>query len=85
VIGSETIDKAMCDLGASVSLFPLSLFKRMSIGELKPSEMTLKLADRSTIHPDGFFEDIPVKIEGIYIPTDFMVVDIEEDPTSLSF
>jgi len=30
VIGSETIDKAMCDLGASVSLLPLSLFKRKS-------------------------------------------------------
>jgi hypothetical protein len=80
VIGSETIDKAMCDLGASVSLFLLSLFKRMGIGELKPSEMTLKLADRSTIHPVAFVEDNPIKIEGIYIPTDFMVVDIEEDP-----
>jgi hypothetical protein len=51
----------------------------MGIGELKPTEMTLKLADRSTIQPVGFVEDIPVKIEGIYIPADFMVVDIEED------
>ena len=58
---------------------PLSLFKKMGIGELKPIEMTLKLADRSTIQPVGYVEDIPVKIEGIYIPTDFMVVDIEED------
>ncbi|KEH38083.1 hypothetical protein MTR_2g460920 [Medicago truncatula] len=41
--------------------------------------MTLKLADRSTIQPAGYVEDIPVKIEWIYIPTDFMVVDIEED------
>jgi len=41
--------------------------------------MTLKLADHSTIQPVGFVEDIPVKIEGIYISTDFMVVDIEED------
>jgi len=80
VIGSETINKATCDLGASVRLMPLSLFKRMGMGELKPSEMTLKLADRSTIHPVGFVEDIPVKIEGICIPADFMVVDIEEDP-----
>jgi len=79
VIGSETIDKALCDLGASVSLLPLSLFKKMGIGELKPTEMTLKLVDRSTIPPVGFVEDIPVKIEGIYIPADFMVVDIEED------
>ena len=79
VIGSETIDRAMCDLGASVSFLPLSLFKRMGIGELKPTEMTLKLADRSTIQPVGFVEDIPVKIERIYIPADFMVVDIVED------
>jgi len=80
VIGSETIDKAMCDLGASVSLLPLSLFKRMRIGELKPTEMSLKLADHSTIQPVGFVEAIPVKIEGIYIPADFMVFDNEEDP-----
>jgi len=78
-VGSEIIDKALCDLGASFSLLPLSLFKRMRIGELKPTEMTLKLADRSTIQPVGYIEDIPVTIEGIYIPTDFMVVDIEED------
>jgi len=49
VIGSETLDKAMCDLGASISLLPLSLFKRMGIGELKLTEVTLKLADRTTI------------------------------------
>jgi len=80
VIGSETIDKAMCDLGASVILLPLSLLKRMSIGELKPTKITLKLSDRSTIRPVRFVEDVLVKIEGIYIPADFMVVDIEEDP-----
>jgi len=80
VIESETIDKAMCDLRASVSLLPLSLFKRIGIGELKPTEMTLKLVDRTTVHPVGFVKDILVKIEGIYIPTNFMVVDIDEDP-----
>jgi hypothetical protein len=79
MIGSETVDKALCDLGASVSLLPLSLFKRMGIGELKPTELVLKLADRSTINLVGFVEDIPVKIEGIYIPADFVVVDIDED------
>jgi len=80
VIGSETVEKALCDLGASVSLLPLSLFKRIGIGELKPSEMILKLADRSTIQIDGFVEDIPIKIGGIYIPADFVVVDISDVP-----
>ena len=67
-------------LGASVSLLPLSLFKRIGIGELKPSEMILKLADRSTIEIVGFVEDIPIKIGGIYIPADFVVVDISDVP-----
>ena len=40
VLGSEAIDKAMYDLGASISLVPLSLFKRMGIGELKPTKVT---------------------------------------------
>jgi hypothetical protein len=75
-IGNETINKALCDLGASVSLLPLSLLKRIGIGELKPTKIELKLADRSTMKLVGFVEDIPVKIEGIYIPTDFVVVDL---------
>jgi len=79
VIGSEAIDKAMCDLGASVSLLPLSLFKRTGIGELKPSEVTLKLADRTNIHPMGFIEDIPIEVGGIFIPTDFIVLHMDEN------
>jgi len=75
VIGSEAIGKAMCDLGASVSLLPLSL----GIRELKPTEVTLKLADRTNIHPVGFIKDIPIEVGGIYIPTDFIVLDMDED------
>jgi len=79
VIGSEAIDKAMCDLGASVSLLPLPLFNKIVIGELKPTEVTLKLADRTNIHPVGFIEDIPIEVGGIYIPTDFIVLNMDED------
>jgi len=79
VIGKETIDKAMCDLGSSVSLLPLSLLKRIGIGDLKPTKMTLQLADRSIIYPAGILEDIPIKVGKIYIPADFVVVDIKED------
>jgi len=79
VIGSKAIDKAMCDLGATISLLPLSLFKRMGIGELKPTKVTLRLVDRTNIHPVGFIENIPIEIRGIYIPTDFIVLDMDED------
>ncbi|KEH38134.1 hypothetical protein MTR_2g461860 [Medicago truncatula] len=56
----------MCDLGASVSF-------------LKSTRMTLQLADRFIIYPTIILEDIPIKVGKIYIPTDFVVVDIEED------
>ena len=64
---------------ASISLLPLSLFKRMGIGELKPIEVTLKLANRTNIHPAGFIEDIPIEVGRIYIPTNFIVLDMDED------
>jgi len=79
VIGKETIEKAMCDLGSNVSLLPLSLLKRIGIGDLKPTNMTLQLTDCSNIYPAGILEDIPIKVGKIYIPVDFVVVDIKED------
>ena len=79
VIGSEAVKKSMCDLGASVSLMSLSLYERVGIGELKPTRMTLQLADRSVMYPAGIIEDVPVKVGEIYIPADFVVMEIEED------
>jgi len=68
----------MCDLGSSVSLLLLSLLKRIGIGDLKPTKMTLQLTDHSIIYPAGILEDIPIKVGKIYIPADFVVVDIKE-------
>ena len=58
---------------------PLSLYKRVGIGELKPTRMTLQLADRSVKYPAGIVEDIPVKVGEIYVPADFVVMEMEED------
>jgi len=69
-----------CVIGSSVSLLPLSLLKRIGIGDLKPTKMTLQLVDRSIIYPAGVLEDISIKVGKIYIPADFVVVDIKEDP-----
>ncbi|XP_039687849.1 uncharacterized protein [Medicago truncatula] len=76
---SEVVKKAMCDLGASVSLMPLSLYERLGIGELKSTRMTLQLADRSVKYPAGIIEDVPVKVGEVYIPADFVVMEMEED------
>ena len=51
----------------------------MGIGELKPTRMTLQLADCSVKYLAGIMDDIPVKVGGIYIPVDFVMMEIEED------
>nr|GEX52739.1 reverse transcriptase domain-containing protein [Tanacetum cinerariifolium] len=71
---------ALADLGASINLMPLSIWKKLSLSELKPTQMTLELADRSITHPKGVAEDVFVKEGKFYFPTDFVVVDFEAYP-----
>lgn len=78
-IGDRTFGKALCDLGASISLMPLSIFKRLGIGQIKNTMMTLHFADRSVKHPYGIVEDVLVKIDKFIFPVDFVVLDMEED------
>nr|GEV40530.1 reverse transcriptase domain-containing protein [Tanacetum cinerariifolium] len=71
---------ALADLGASINLMPLSIWKKLSLTELTPTWMTLELADRSITRPKGVSEDVFVKVRKFYFPTDFVVVDFEADP-----
>ncbi|XP_073526341.1 uncharacterized protein [Phyllobates terribilis] len=75
VIGRSTY-QALCDLGASVSIIPLSICRKLDLGEPRPVKMTLLMADRSTTRPVGILEDIPIQIGKFYIPIDFIVLDI---------
>ncbi|GKA95109.1 reverse transcriptase domain-containing protein [Tanacetum coccineum] len=70
----------LADLGASINLMPLSFWKKLSLPDLTPTRMTLKLADRSITHPKGLVEDVYVKVGKFHFPTDFVVVDFEADP-----
>ena len=76
-IGGPCIDKAMLDLGASVNLLPYSVYKQLGLGELKPTNITLSLADRSVKIPKGIVEDVLVKIDKFYYPVDFVILDTE--------
>ncbi|GKA05769.1 retrovirus-related pol polyprotein from transposon TNT 1-94 [Tanacetum coccineum] len=71
---------ALADLGASINLMPLSIWKKLSLPELTPTRMNLELADRSITHPKGVAEDIVVKVGKFHFPSDFVVVDFEVDP-----
>src|SRR5438270_6466734 len=78
-IGSLKFENALCDLGASVNLLPYSLFKKLNIGEVKPTKITLRLADRSIIHPREIVEDVLIKVDKFIFPIDLVVLDMEED------
>ncbi|GJW85759.1 reverse transcriptase domain-containing protein [Tanacetum coccineum] len=71
---------ALADLGASINLMPLSIWKKLSLPELTPTRMTLELADRSITRPKGVAEDVFVKVGKFHFPTDFIVVDFDADP-----
>ena len=49
------------------------------MGEVKPTTVTLQLADRSVIFPRGVVENVLVKVKNLILPADFIVLDIEED------
>ncbi|XP_074270854.1 uncharacterized protein LOC141594760 [Silene latifolia] len=78
-IPGVAIKRALCDLGASVSLMPLSIFKRLDLGDLKPTRVSLQLADRSVKFPIGVIEDVPLVVGKLVIPCDFFVMDMPED------
>jgi hypothetical protein len=65
------------DLGASVNLLPYSVYLQLGLGELKPTTMTLQLADRSVKVPRGIVEDVLIKVDKFYFPVDFIVLDTE--------
>ena len=76
-IGGTCIDKSLLDLGASVNLLPYSVYKQLGLGELKPTNITLSLADRSVKIPKGIVEDVLVKVDKFYYLVDFVVLDTE--------
>ncbi|CAN6576741.1 unnamed protein product [Malus baccata var. baccata] len=81
-IGNSDFKSALIDLGASVNLMPYSVFKRLGERELKPTSNIIQLADRSITYPRGIIEDVIVKVDNLYLPADFMVLDMDEDLTT---
>ncbi|XP_016178243.1 uncharacterized protein LOC107620625 [Arachis ipaensis] len=78
-IGSMIINKAMCDLGASINLMPSFMVRKLCIEEVKPIQMSLELVDKSVICPRGVIENLLVKVDKFIFPVDFVVLDSDED------
>ncbi|XP_047176929.1 uncharacterized protein LOC124844110 [Vigna umbellata] len=74
-IGTLPVSKALLDLGASLNLMPLSILRRIGDLEVRPTRMTLQLANRSMKYPYGVVEDA---LDKFMFLVDFVVMDIEE-------
>jgi len=79
IIGNCEFNKPLCDLGASINLMPYSLFKKLGLGEIKHTSVSLQLAYKSTKHPIGIIEDVLVKVDKFIFLVDFIVLEMEED------
>ncbi|XP_057719634.1 uncharacterized protein LOC130934062 [Arachis stenosperma] len=78
IIGEITVDKALCDLRASINLMSLAMMRKIRIEEAKPIRMALQLADRSFKFPHEIVKDLLVKVGDFIFSTDFVVLDMEE-------
>nr|GEU35178.1 reverse transcriptase domain-containing protein [Tanacetum cinerariifolium] len=76
---SELKCKALADLGASINLMPLFVWKKLGLPELISTRMTLKLANREIYTPTGIVRDVFVPVGKFTFPADFVIVDCESD------
>ncbi|XP_016173036.1 uncharacterized protein LOC107615491 [Arachis ipaensis] len=77
-IGDTMIDRGFCDFGASINLMPLSLMRKLQINELKSTNITLQLADKTQKQALGMVENVLVKVGRYFLPTDFVILEMEE-------
>ncbi|GKC75388.1 DNA-directed DNA polymerase, partial [Tanacetum coccineum] len=73
------VKNAMADLGASINLMPHSLFRRLRISKLKPTKMSIQLADRSIKYLIRVCENLLVKVSKFIFPVDFILFEMDED------
>jgi len=77
--GNVSISRALCDLGSSVSLTLVSMCEKLELGEMRPTTISLQLTDYSVKYRVGILKDVPIKVGDLYMPVDFMILEMEED------
>ncbi|GJX51674.1 ribonuclease H-like domain, reverse transcriptase, RNA-dependent DNA polymerase [Tanacetum coccineum] len=79
IISNLCFNKALADLGASVSVIPFSTYTKLGLGELAPTKLIVELADRTVKCPKGIAENVLVRIDKFVFPVDFIIIDIPKD------
>ncbi|GJS48724.1 hypothetical protein Tco_0598845 [Tanacetum coccineum] len=78
-INNVCFDNALVDLGASVSVMPLSTYLHLGLGELAHTKLTVELADRLVKYPKGIAKNVLVGISKFVFSVDFINLDMPED------
>ncbi|KAK4708769.1 hypothetical protein R3W88_029694 [Solanum pinnatisectum] len=74
-IGLLHFAKALCDLGVSINLIPLPIYKKLGLGTPKPTALQLLISDRIVKKPIGVLQDVLVKVESFIFSADFVILD----------
>ncbi|GJZ76250.1 ribonuclease H-like domain, reverse transcriptase, RNA-dependent DNA polymerase [Tanacetum coccineum] len=82
-INNLCFNKALADLGASVSVMPFSTYTNLGLGKLAPTKLIVELADRTVKHSKGIAENVLIGIDNFVFPVDFIVLDMPEDIKTL--
>nr|XP_016509549.1 PREDICTED: uncharacterized protein LOC107827011 [Nicotiana tabacum] len=78
-IGEIDVGRALCDLGGSINLMPLLVFKQLGLVASRPTTVLLQLSDRSYVYPEGVIADVLLHIGKFIFPADFIILDYEVD------
>ena len=78
-IGNLDINNALCDVGAGVSVMPLTLYHKLSLADCMPTIITLQMVNKSTKKPVEVIENVLLRLDQHVIPTDFIILDMPED------
>nr|GEV52507.1 hypothetical protein [Tanacetum cinerariifolium] len=76
---SELKCKALADLGASINLMPLSVWKKLGLPELISTRMTLELANRTICTPAEIARDVFVPVGKPFLRTARALIGVHED------
>jgi hypothetical protein len=79
VIGNHRVEIAILDLGASINVMPLSIYKVLNLGPLKETRVIIQLANRSNSYPESVVEDVLIRINELIFPVDFYIIDMDDE------
>jgi len=84
VIENHRVEIVILDLGASINVMPLSIYKVLNLGPLKETMVIIQLADRSNSYPEVVVEDVLIRINELIFPMNFYIIDIDDEFSSNS-